>query len=164
MSRSDVRSIDSLGDLRRALSRLSERLATEGQQLRHQLQRAQQHFETEVPAYWTAELKRAERGLQESQDRLSRKQTSVRSGDSVPATDEKKEVARWKARRRTCQEKLAVSRRVAVEMLQTIERAHSPVADLVEQAEVVLPTAVGRLQQLIDRLEAYRASDPGKEV
>jgi len=161
MSRSDVRDIDSLGDLRRALTRLAERLAIEGQQLRHQLHRAQQHFETDVPAYWAAELKRAERGLIEAQDRLSRKRAAARPGDTVPATDEQKEVARWKTRRRTCQEKQAVSRRVRVEMQQTIERTHGPVADLVEQAEVVLPTAAERLKQLIDRLEAYRGDSSG---
>jgi len=160
MSEADVRSIESLAELHRAVDHLSERLMLQGYQLRSVVTGAQRHFSQEYPHYWRNQLRRAEQQLSEALDRLSRKQSTTRAGESVPATEEKKQVARWKNRVRLCREKLERSRTIAVEMEQNGEKLKGPIADLMELAEVGLPSASTRLVGLIARLEAYQNNLP----
>lgn len=160
MSEADVHSIESLAELQQAVERLSDRLLTQGHQVRAFVGRAERHFSQEYPVYWRTQLQRAEQRLGEARDRLSRKQSTVGSGQSVPAADEKKEVARWKARRTLCRERIERARTVAVEMEQNSEKMKGPVADLLELAEVSLPNASVRLATLIARLQAYQNNQP----
>ncbi len=160
MSEVDVRSIESLAELRQAVDRLSDRLLQQGHQVRSVVGKAKQHFSQDYPVYWRGQLRRAEQRLSEARDRLSRKQSTVASGQSVPAADEKKEVARWKARKTLCRERIERSRAVAVEMEQDCEKMKGPIADLIELAEVALPNASLRLAKLIDRLQAYQNNQP----
>ncbi len=160
MSDADVRSIESLDELRQAVDRLGERLLRQGHQVRAVVGRAEQHFARDYPVYWQSQLRRAEQRLSEARDRLSRKQSTAGSGSSAPATDERKEVARWKARKKLCRERIERARTVAVEMEQNCEKMKGPVADLIELAEVSLPNASVRLATLIARLQAYQNNLP----
>ena len=156
MSQSDVRSIDSLDDLHRAVVHLSEKLMQQGHQLRNITVQVEQHFSHEAPTYWRGQLRKAEQQLSEALDRLSRKQATIRPGDRVPATEEKKQVAYWKGRVRLCHQKVSRTKSVATEMIQECEKMKGPIADLMELAEVGLPTAATRLAGLIERLRAYQ--------
>ncbi len=158
MSEADVRSIEALIELQQAVDRLSDRLLQQGHQIRSMVGKAEQHFSQVYPVYWQGQLRRAEQRLSEARDRLSRKESVVGSGQFVPAADEKKEVALWKARKTLCRERIERSRRVAVEMEQNCEKMKGPIADLIELAEVSLPNASARLATLIARLQAYRAT------
>ncbi|MCM2369556.1 hypothetical protein [Aporhodopirellula aestuarii] len=160
MSEADVHSIESLEDLHRAVVHLSEKLMLQGYQLRSIVTNAERHFSQECPSYWRGQLRRAEQHLSEALDRLSRKQSTLRSGDAVPATEEKKQVARWKARVRLCHERIDRARSVAVEMEQNCDKMKGPIADLMELAEVTLPQASRRLSSLIERLQAYQNNLP----
>ncbi|MEM9366651.1 MAG: hypothetical protein AAGD07_11700 [Planctomycetota bacterium] len=170
MSGSDVRSIESLGDLHRATVHLADRLAQEGQQIRAAIHRAENRYSQDYPAYWRSQTRLAERRLTEAQDALSRKRATVRAGDRPPATEEAKRVAVCKARLDLCHKKYALTRRVSVEMEQACEKLQGPLADLVELADVTLPGAATRLATLIQRLRAYQdqskpptESNPGGE-
>lgn len=163
MSQSDVRSIDSLADLHRAVIHLSEKLMQQGHQLSGIANRVDQHFSQEVPAYWRSQLRKSEQELSEALDRLSRKQATIRPGNPVPATEEKKQVAYWKSRVRLCHQKVSRARNVAVEIQQECEKMKGPLADLMELSEVGLPTAATRLAGLIERLQAYQ-NNAGPDV
>lgn len=156
MSDADVRSIESLEDLHRAVDHLSERMLLQGYQLQSITTNVQRHFGQDYPAYWRAQLSRAEREFVEARDRLSRKQFALRPGEHHPATEERKQVARWKNRIRLCQQRIEMSRRAAIEMEQHCEKFKAPVAELIELAEVRLPNAAIRLGSLIARLRAYQ--------
>ncbi len=160
MSEADVRSIESLEELRLAVDRLSESLMLQGYQLGAVVRSAEQHFSQHYPQYWRSQLQRAELKLTESLDRLSRKQSTLRTGDQVPATEEKKQVAHWKARVRLCRDRIERSRTIAVEMEQNCEKMKGPIADLLELAEVSLPNASIRLAALVARLQAYQNNLP----
>lgn len=161
MTGSDVRDVDALIALRLALVRLGERLQLDGQHLRATTQHARTHFTDDVPAYWLTELRNAERRLAEADLRLRQKQAAIRPGDAAPATEEKKQVRRWSSRKRLCEEKLHLCRRVAIEMDQAAEKFQGPVADLVEMGATSMPSAVAQLTSLIDRLLAYQdRADP----
>ena len=156
MSHADVHSIESLEDLLRAVDHLSERLMLQGYQLQAIVNQSQRHFGQNYPAYWRQQTRRAEQELSESLDRLSRKQSVSRSGESVPATEEKKQVARWKTRVRLCRSRVDRCRKVALEIEQSGEKLKGPIADLLELAEVSLPNAAARLGDLVKRLQLYR--------
>ncbi|MFG0288462.1 MAG: hypothetical protein ACF8CQ_09815 [Rhodopirellula sp. JB044] len=160
MSEADVHSIESLGDLHRAVDHLSEKLMLQGYQLRSVVNNAEQHFTQHCPSYWRGQLRQAEQRLSEALDSLSRKQSTSRSGESVPATEEKKQVARWKARVRLCHERIERAKTIAVEMEQNCDKMKGPIADLLELAEVTLPRASTRLSNLIERLQAYQENRP----
>ncbi|MCC9657715.1 hypothetical protein [Rhodopirellula halodulae] len=161
MTHSDVRDIDSLDQLRLAVERLADRLTLSSQALHATIHRVEEHFSIEQPAYWREQIRRAERELTAAQDQLSRKRSTVRSGDRVPATEEFKIVARWKTRLRFCQDRERLARRVAIELNQECEKVRGPIAALVEQGEVSLPKAAQRLLSLIDRLRAYQDGQSG---
>ncbi|TWT74285.1 hypothetical protein [Allorhodopirellula solitaria] len=158
MSEADVGSIQSLDELRRAVDRLGDRLLQQGHQVRAVINKSQHHFSQDYPVYWKRQLRLAEQRHSEALDRLSRKQSVVGAGQAVPAADEKKEVARWKARKGLCRQRLERTRTVAVEMEQNCEKMKGPIADLMELAEVTLPNASARLATLVARLQAYDGS------
>lgn len=160
MSDADVRSIESLEDLHRAVEHLSERLLLQGYQLQAVTRRVQQHFGQDYPVYWRDQLRRAEQEFAEARDRLGRKQFSLRSGEHHPATEEKKQVIRWKNRIRLCRQRAERSRAISIEMEQNCEKFKGPVAELLELAEVGLPSAATRLEKLIIRLREYQDGRP----
>ncbi|SMP65487.1 hypothetical protein SAMN06265222_10962 [Neorhodopirellula lusitana] len=156
MSEADVRNIESLEDLERAINHLSERLGLQSYQLQSVVTRAQRHFGQDYPAYWRGQLRSAEQSFAEARDRLSRKKFAVRAGETHPATEEKKQVNRWKNRIRLCQQRIEKSRSIAIEMEQSCEKFKVPIAALTELAEVDLPTASTQLAGLVARLRAYQ--------
>ncbi|TWT98848.1 hypothetical protein [Neorhodopirellula pilleata] len=156
MSEADVRSIESLEDLHRAVDHLAERMLLQGYQLQAITMNVERHFGQDYPAYWRRQLQIAEREFVEARERLSRKQFALRPGEHHPATEERKQVARWKNRIRLCQQKIEKSRTLAVEMEQQCEKFKGPVAELIELAEVRLPNAAARLGGLIARLRDYQ--------
>lgn len=156
MSDADVRSIESLEDLHRAVDHMSERLLMQGYQLQSITHQVERHFSQEYPAYWRAQLRHAEKEFAEARETLSRKQFAIRPGEHHPATEERKQVAQWKNRIRLCQQRVEMTRRVAIEMQQQCEKFKGPVAELIELAEVRLPSAAVRLSGLIARLRDYQ--------
>ncbi|EMB19262.1 hypothetical protein [Rhodopirellula europaea] len=156
MTQSDVRDLDSLDALRQAVERLADRMCLSSQSIHATLNRVDEHFSVNQVTYWRDQTRVAERELTSAQDQLSRKRSTVRPGDRVPATEEAKNVARWKNRLRLCQEKERLARRISIEIQQVCEKTRGPSAALAELGEVALPTAANRLLSLIDRLRAYQ--------
>lgn len=162
MTQSDVRDLDSLDALRQAVERLADRMCQSSHSIHAILNRVDEHFSVNQLAYWREQNRLAERELTAAQDQLSRKRSTVRAGDRVPATEEAKNVARWKTRLRFCQDQERLARRISVEMQQVCEKTRGPSAALTELGEVALPTAANRLLVLIDRLRAYQdGQNPG---
>lgn len=156
MNDANVRSIESLEELHRAVDRLSQRLLLQGYQLQAFVNRVDQHFAQDYPGYWRQQLRSAEQSYAEARDRLGRKQFSLRPGEHHSATEEKKQVVRWKNRIRLCQQRCERSRTLAVEIEQACEKFKGPIAELVELAEVGLPAAAVGLTGLIARLRKYQ--------
>jgi hypothetical protein len=162
VTQSDVRDLDSLDALRQAVERLADRMCLSSQSIHATLNRVDEHFSVNQVTYWRDQTRVAERELTSAQDQLSRKRSTVRPGDRVPATEEAKNVARWKNRLRLCQEKERLARRISIEIQQVCEKTRGPSAALTELGEVALPTAANRLLSLIDRLRAYQdGQNPG---
>lgn len=157
-SSSDVRDIDALERLRVALDDLANRLSADGHSIRATVRHAQRHFSDETPQYWRDQIQIAERQLAQADLRLRNKRCEVRPGDASPATEELKQVNRWRARLRLCHEKLQACRRVSLEMDQAADKFMGPIIRLIEQAGSDLPEGVAELTRLIDQLHRYRES------
>ena len=118
---------------------------------------------------WLADQRRQwERAVRESHDEvvhakaeLFRRQT-VPPGDRVPDTSQQEEdLQRAKARLRHAEEKVEACRRWATQLDRAIEEYDGPVRRLGSRIEIDLPKALGVLERVIQRLEAYLASSPG---
>lgn len=161
MSTSNVRSIDALDEFRGGLLKLADGWERSTQELRLIVQRVQTHFCQDRPQYWRRQIQLAERSLTEAKDRLSLKQSVVRAGDRVPATEEKQQVQRSERRLRECQQKERLSRSLAIEITQHCDKLLGPLADISEHCESHLPTAATELAALITHLRDYaQQSDP----
>src|SRR5262245_51352793 len=118
---------------------------------------------------WLADQRRHwERSVRESHDEvvhakaeLFRRQT-VPPGDRVPDTSQQEEdLARAKAKLKHAEDKVEAGRRWVTTLDRAIEEYDGPVRRLGSRIEIDLPKALGTLERVMQRLEAYLAASPG---
>lgn len=162
MSRSNVRNIESLEAFHAGLLKLSSQWDRTLQEVRMTVQRAEEYFSQERPAYWRRQLQLAERQLSEAKDRLAEKRAAVRPGDRDPATEVANQVQRTQRRVYECEAKVRQAKAWALEISQRCDELLGPLADVIEHCEVLLPTAADELRTLIDALRRY-AEQPRRD-
>lgn len=155
MSASNVRNIDSLESFHSQLVRLSSDWEKSLQEVRALIQRAEDHFARERPAYWRHQLRLAERELTEAKDELSIKRAAARPQDRPAATEAVKRVQIAQRRARDCEAKVRLAKSVSIEIGQACDAVLGPLADVTEHCEVVLPEAARQLRKLIEQLRTY---------
>lgn len=152
---SDLRDIEVLSDLHRALANLTAQFDASEQEIRSSLQRAEPWIRAEMPAYWKQQQRLAERELTAALDDLQQKQSATRAGDRPAATEAKKRVAGAKKRLTLCDEKIQACRRHLVRLESAIDNMAGPLAQIHECVTAGLPRAMADLKGLIEIVEAY---------
>lgn len=162
MSTSDVRSIDSLIQLRHTLINLSGDWTDCLHQIKYAARRIHERFAVDLPAYWKHQTTLAERALTESLDNLSRLQSTSggaspggSAGGSPGATEARMRVAKVRRRLALCQAKEKRSRQLALAVEQACEELSGPIAEVAMHSEVNLPAAAAELARMIDHLSRY---------
>ena len=155
MSSSDVRDIESLERLHRAMLRLSEEWQSALQEIRMSVARAEEYFTRRVPVYWATEMKLAEREHTEALDSLQRQQSAARASDRRSALEAQKRVKRAKDRVKLCLEKQKLAKTMMLQIRQTCEDVLGPLADMVDQSENALPQGARQLAELLRILHEY---------
>jgi hypothetical protein len=163
MSSSDVRSIESLERFHAGLLRLSSEWQNTLEEVRAQVQRADEYFSMDRPAYWRQQLRLAERELNEAKDQLAQKRAAIRPGDRPPATEAAQRVQRMERRVRECMEKQRKCRAWGLEISRQCNALLGPLADVVEHCEVLLPAAANELRSLIEQLRKYAGQPPSQK-
>ncbi|MEM6364670.1 MAG: hypothetical protein AAF745_09605 [Planctomycetota bacterium] len=158
MTSADVRDLESLRVLHRAILDLAQKLTNEGQSFRSSTASAMAHVTEVAPAYWREQLRIAERELASADHRYRTKRVTTRPGDAATATEEKKQLLRWKARARLAQEKCQLCRAARREIEQAADRFLGPITHLTQMGTSTLPAAGRRLARLIEQLEDYQNS------
>lgn len=154
MSTSDVRSIDSLLQLRHTLITLSGDWTDCLHQIKSAARRIETRFAVEIPAYWRHQAALAERSLTAALDRLSRLQ-STSAGGLPGATEARAQVAKARRRLVLCQEKEQRSRQLALTIEQACQELSGPIAEVTMHSEVNLPAAAAELARMIEHLNRY---------
>ncbi len=125
------------------------------EEVRMLVQRAEEYFATDRPAYWRQQLQLAERELNEARDNLAQKRAAFRPGDRPAATEATRRVQSAEQRLRECQQKHRDCRAWSLEISQQCDSLLGPLADVMEHCEVLLPAAARELRTLIDQLRLY---------
>jgi hypothetical protein len=155
MSTSDVRSIDSLRELRLAMRGLAHDWDQSIQQIRFSMHRVEEHFTTTLPNYWHDQTRKAEQKLAEATDNLSRQQGNATDGNAPAVTEAKQRVQKAKRRLALCEEKWRAAKRISLKMEQACTELAGPLAEVMAHAEVTLPRGAEDLASLIAHLDRY---------
>lgn len=153
--RGDVRDIDALREFHARLTEFADQLAVVVGDIRQALARADDHFTVDRPAYWREQARLADEALVLAEDELSAKRSAPRPADRPAATEAMVRVKRCKQRVRLCGEKLRAARQLSIELGRRCDEFRGLLADVTEQAEVVLPAAAAHLRGLIKHLDRY---------
>lgn len=155
VSTSNVRNIESLEAFHGGLFRIADRWQKTLQEIRLQVQRADEYFSQQQPAYWRRQTQLAERELNDAKEYLAQKRAAVRHTDKVPATEAAVRVRKAEQRLRDCHEKQRLAKKWAVEMNRQCDEVLGPLAEIVEHCESLLPGAARELRVMIDQLRRY---------
>jgi len=155
MDTSDVRSIDSLRDLKASLVLFASDSDNSVQQIRSSLHRVAEHFSVTMPAYWKQQTRIAEQKLSESLDNLSNQRGSSSQSASPSASDAKQRVDLATRRLKLCEEKQRLAHTVAIQFGHIQHTLAGPIAEVAAQATDILPAAAIHLATLIDHLDQY---------
>jgi hypothetical protein len=155
METSDVRSIDALRDLRRALGELSHGWDSALQQIRFSMHRIEEHFSTTMPNYWKTETRKAEQKLTEAMDNLSRQKGSSSDPNPPAATEAKQRVNSAKRRLTFCEEKQRAATRIAINVERACQELLGPIAEATGHVSTTLPNAAIKLAVMIEQLDRY---------
>ena len=117
--------------------------------------RAEQHFATDLPAYWRHQVQTAERELNEARENLAQKRAAIRPADRPAATEATRRVQATERRLRDCQQKQRDCRDWSLEISRQCDSLLGPLADVMEHCEVLLPAAARELRTLIEQLRVY---------
>jgi len=160
METSNVRSIDSLRELRISLQKLAGDWDVALQQIRSSMYRTEEHFSTTMPAYWKHQTRLAEQKLSEARDNVSRQQGNQSSGQASAVTEAKQRVQLAKRRLDLCEEKYRLSSKIAVAFEHACHELAGPIAEATGHSSVRLPNAASHLAVMIGHLERY-TEQPG---
>lgn len=123
--------------------------------------RRQQDWLADQRRYWERCVRESHDEVVHAKAELFRRQT-VPPGDRVPDTSQQEEdLARAKAKLKHAEDKVESCRRWVTTLDRAIEEYDGPVRRLGTRIEIDLPKALGTLERVIQRLEAYIASSPG---
>lgn len=155
MSSSNVRNIESLEAFHGGIIRLASDLETTLEEIRLQVQHAEEYFSANQPAYWRRQLQLAERELNEAKDNLAQKRASTRPNDRPAASEATRRVRIAEQRLQMCQKKQRDCRAWSLEISRQCDSLLGPLADVVEHCELILPAAARELRSLIEQLRLY---------
>lgn len=155
----NITDVSALDEFRRALIRFREEAAVAMAEADSEVKRTFVWLERDRMLHWKRAVPKLDEELAGAKGALYRKELQTMGTGQRPSTiDEKKAVARAKARAEDARERLDHTKRwlVALEREVSLYKAHmSPMSSLVDRD---LPSAILRLRNMALALEAYMAS------
>lgn len=154
-TQADVRSIDSLRDLRVAMALFADEAGGALGAVEMEIRRTTQWLTHEMPTYWQGELKRRKEKLASAEAELFRRKLGEASGHSTSHSEQKENVRNAKARLEEGEKKAALVKKWGPLLQQAVFEYHGKsrrVADLVGGD---VPRALALLERMIDALDAY---------
>ncbi len=157
MSKSaDVRSVEAIERLRRALIRFNSRAADAVETLESQLRRAGDWIENDRPAYWRDQSRNAHDDAHQAKLDLERC-LMFPVADEKPACREEKAVLRAAKERETyCLEKIEKVKQFARQIDHEQHEFSGRVGHLKQALETELPRAERMLREVLRRIDAYQ--------
>jgi hypothetical protein len=154
-----VTSIDAVDEFAAALRCFQHDAAEALESLQQGVQRVAQWIEHDQKQYWTGQLRRSERQVQEARINLQRAMTYKRVGAHRPACiEEKRALERAQRRERLCREKLEAVRKWSRAIGRAVFEFRSGVGQLSQWLEADAERAVGLLGRIRHTLEQYVAA------
>lgn len=150
-----VRSIDAVRQFRVELDTYAHALTSVVQLLIQECHRGVEWVESDRMVYWPAQVRRASDELSEARVNLESCMVKIRPEDRAPCTEQKKAFESAKRRLRLCEEKVQITRAWLHTLRRQADDFRTAMAKATHVAEVELPQALARLDEIIAKLEAY---------
>ncbi|MDA0660744.1 MAG: hypothetical protein O2931_02165 [Planctomycetota bacterium] len=151
----NVRSLESVRNFRHELNEFTHVMAQIVEELVHSCQQGVDWMETDRMSHWPAQVRRSSDQLAEARVNLERCQMTIRPGERAPCTEEKKALEQAVERLRLCEEKVRITRHWLQVVRHEADDFRTALAKTTHMADVDLPLALTRLDEIIVKLEAY---------
>lgn len=151
-----ITNVDELVRFRAAVVKALDELRLAAAEADTEIGRTRGWVERDQVTYWRGQIRKAQEAVVMCKSALFRKQMVTSSKDQKPSVvDEKKALERAQARLGLCEQKLAATKRWAIELPREEILFKSGMAPLGAMVERDLPHALSILAQMIQHLDAY---------
>ena len=154
-STANVKSIVAIRQFRAELQEYEDSLRQTLDMLSAELKRAMDYFESDRPAYWPAQVRRASDRAAEARINLGRCQVTTRPGEGPSCYEEKKALQRAKQRLETAEQKVKATRKWIRVVRQEVDEFQTRLAQVNLLVDGELPRGGALLERLAQRLDRY---------
>lgn len=151
----NVKSIDAIRDFRADLLQYRDSVRQSLDVLTVELNRAIDYFESDRASYWPNQVRIASDRLASARIDLERCQVTTRAGEGPSCMEEKKALARAKARLHNAQAKVKATRKWLHLVRKEVDEFQTRLAQLRYLLDSDLPRATAVLARLATRLDRY---------
>lgn len=161
MANAKVISIDAIKQFRAALIKFAEHTNAALGNADSDVHRALNWLDMDAKAYWQSELRKAQTKFGQAQEALRMKVLYKNLDGTTPsAVDEKKEVAKWKARIEVCQQKQVAVQRYTNLIQRESVMYKGAVQRFATTIQSGVPRGIARLDRVMAAIERYLQAQP----
>lgn len=154
-SQADVRSIDSLKELRVALALYEEDATAALGQVEFEVKRTARWLIEDRPIYWQEQIKRRREQVAMAKSELFRRKLQERPDYAPPMSEQKENLRQAEASLQEAEKRLVMVRKWQPMFNQAVLEYHGSVQRIKDLTATDVPSAVNLLGRLIDALETY---------
>lgn len=156
-----VESIEALKMFRRAIIKFAEAATVALGDAESEMQRRLNWLENEQDSYWQGQIRKRQEEVSKCRDAVRQKKIFKDFAGRTPSADQEEKALRIAtARLEEAERKLAAVRRFAKKLPREIEVYKGTVQRFATTVQSDLPTAAGKLDAMIRKLEEYAAIGP----
>jgi hypothetical protein len=161
MANAKVISVDAIKHFRAALIKFAEHVNAALGNADSDVNRALTWLDTDAKSYWQSETRKAQTKLAQAMEAL-RMKTLYKSidGTTPSAVDEKKEVAKWKARLEVCQQKQVNVQRYTNMIQRETVMYKGAVQRFATTIQSGVPRGVAKLDRVMAAIDRYLQAQP----
>ncbi|MFG0295380.1 MAG: hypothetical protein ACF8PG_05675 [Maioricimonas sp. JB045] len=163
MSSAHVTSIAALRDFKAALKEFQDEAAVALSALHLEAQRALEWCESDRPAYWTREVRRAFDKVAETRAALNTCQMRTVAGRRPSCIEEKQAYDIARRRLQHCQEQVERTRKWAVRLRHVSDEFRSHLGSTQQVFDGEIPRTLALLERMLTALESYAEVAPPAE-
>lgn len=161
MPNAKVISVDAIKQFRASLVKFAESVNAALGNAESDVNRALTWLDMEAKTYWQGETRKGQAKLAQAMEALRMKTLYKGSdGTSQSAVDEKKEVAKWKARLELCQQKQAAVQRYTNLIQRETVMFKGAVQRFATTIQSGVPRGIARLDRVMNAIDAYVHAQP----
>jgi DNA-binding transcriptional MerR regulator len=151
----DLQSIQVLRDVRAAFCSFIDDAKNALADVDFEIRRMREWLSNEQRLYWQAEIRRWQQNLSMARTELHRKKLGKFLDHRPDTTQEEKAVRQAQARLENAEQKLETVRRWVPELQHAVQEYRGSSQPLASMVDVELQRALGRLDRMLEALEAY---------